>query len=148
MKVVGRKLISFAIDYVILSIIVGIFHFCATVFFLDKKTMSQGEIMLLCAVITVFFYTVYFPYKNNGQTFGEKVMKLRIYNKNGKERTCVQYFIRECLVKFVMGPLFIVFSVCYMVMGFIQNKGHFPDELPHDFLLKTEVKHIQYQEIA
>ncbi len=138
MKFFIRKLVSYAIDYGIVMSFVWIFVFCAGVFYLEKETQGQSYLMILCAFITVLFFTTYLPTRSNGQSIGQKIMKIRVVNLNGKDRTYLQSFVRECVVKISVAPFFVVFAgIYYLVYAVIKRN---PDtELPHDVLLKTTV---------
>lgn len=138
MKLMLRKVISYVIDYVMVMFFVAIFTFCAQVFYMDPTTVSKGVIMMLCALVTVLYFTTYVPTKSDGQTFGQKLMKLKVVNKNGTPRTYFQSFIRECVVKVSAAPIFLVFTICYF--GIVALIRHSWDvELPLDFILKTEM---------
>lgn len=138
MKFLFRKIGSYAIDYAITMFFVALFTFCSNVFMLDSASHSKAYLMLVCAFITVIYLTTYVPTKNNGQTIGQKALKLRVVNKNDKDRTYFQSFIRECVVKISCAPFFVIFSVVYYLFyGVI--KRNWEVELPHDFILKTEV---------
>lgn len=138
MKIFIRKLVSYAIDYAIVMSFVWIFVFCAGVFYLEKETQGQSYLMILCAFITVLFFTTYLPTRSNGQSIGQKIMKIRVVNRSGKDRTYLQSFVRECVVKVSAAPFFVVFAgIYYLVYAVIKRN---PDaELPHDVLLKTTV---------
>lgn len=138
MKIFIRKLVSYAIDYAIVMGFVWIFVFCAGVFYLEKETQGQSYLMILCAFITVLFFTTYLPTRSNGQSIGQKIMKIRVVNWSGKDRTYLQSFVRECVVKVSAAPFFVVFAgIYYLVYAVIKRN---PDaELPHDVLLKTTV---------
>lgn len=133
-----RKAIAYGIDYAVVMIFVGIFTFCAEIFYQDPKTASQGVLMLICALITVLSFTTYVPTKTNGQTIGQKLMKVRVVNKNGTPRKYFQSFIRECVVKISAAPIFIIFTVCYFGLYAIAHRS-WEVELPLDFILKTNM---------
>lgn len=138
MLFVFRKAVSYVIDYVIVMTFVGIFTFCAEIFYLDPKTASQGVLMLISALIMVLYFTTYVPTKTNGQTFGQKLMRLRVVNKSGESRNFFQNFIRECVVKISAAPIFLIFTVCYFGLYAIAHRS-WDVELPLDFILKTKV---------
>lgn len=138
MLFVLRKAVSYVIDYVIVMTFVGIFTFCAEIFYLDPKTASQGVLMLISALIMVLYFTTYVPTKTNGQTFGQKLMGLRVVNKSGESRNYFQSFIRECVVKISAAPIFLIFTVCYFGLYAIAHHS-WDVELPLDFILKTKV---------
>lgn len=133
-----RKAVSYGLDYIFVMIFVGIFTFCAEIFYLDPTTASQGVLMLICALIMVLYFTTYVPVKTGGQTFGQKLMKLKVVNKNGTPRTYFQSFIRECVVKVSAAPIFLIFTVCYFGLFAIAHRS-WDVELPLDFILKTEM---------
>jgi len=138
MKFTLRMAISYAIDYAITAFFVTIFTFCANVFYMDPATQSKAIIMLLSALIMVLGFTTYIPVKYNGQTIGQRAMKIQIVNKSGKPRTYLQCFLRECVLKVSCAPLFTVFMVFYYIVSVIIHKT-WTIELPHNLFLKTEV---------
>lgn len=135
-----KKALSYIIDYLIIMFFVMIYTFCANVFYLSQETHSQAIIMLICAFITVLLLTTYIPTKMNGQTIGQKIMKLRVVNTNGKERTYIQSFLRECVMKISLAPIFMTFSIIYYLISSLIIHHRIDVEFPHDLLLKTEVK--------
>lgn len=134
-----RKLASWAVDYVISAGLLSVFYFCALAFYLDPATTDRGNLMLLCGVLTVLLLTVYFPVNSGGQTLGQRLLKVRVENRNGDARTYGQCFVRECVVKVACGPLFAVVSaVYYVAVGLAARRGA-GTELPLDRLLHTRV---------
>ncbi len=138
MSLILRKAASYLFDYVLVMIFVGIFTFCAQVFYMDPATASRGVLMLICALIMVLYFTTYVPVKTGGQTFGQKIMKLKVVNKDGTPRNYFQSFIRECVVKVSAAPIFLIFTICYFAMYAISHKS-WEVELPLDFILKTKM---------
>ena len=138
MLFVLRKAVSYAIDYALVMLFVGIFTFCAEILYLDPATASQGVLMLVCALVMVLYFTTYVPTKTNGQTFGQKIMKLRVVNRSGSPRNFFQSFIRECVVKISAAPIFLIFTICYFGLFAIAHRS-WEVELPLDFILKTEM---------
>ena len=138
MSFVIRKLVSYGIDYALVMLFVAIFTFCAEIFYQDPTTASQGVLMLLCALVTVLYFTTYVPTKTNGQTLGQKLMKIKVVNRSGEPRNYFQNFIRECVVKVSAAPIFIIFTVCYFGLYAIAHKS-WEVELPLDFILKTRM---------
>lgn len=139
MKLLAKKILSYIIDYALIAIFGGLYFFCANVFFLNEETHMQANLMLICALITVLLLTCYIPTKTNGQTVGEKIMKIKVINKNGKDRTYIQSLLRECVVKISFGPIFIIFSIVYFIIFNVIVNRDLNSELPHDFILKTEM---------
>lgn len=139
MKLLIKKMLSYIIDYGLIAIFGGLYLFCANVFLLDKATENQAVTMLVCALVTVLIITCYIPTKYNGQTVGQKIMKLRVENKNGKDRTYLQSFLRECVLKISFGIFFIIFTSIYFVVFNVIVNHDLNNELPHDFILKTKL---------
>lgn len=138
MKISIRKILSYVIDYSIVMCFVSIFTFCASVFYLEPGTRNKSYLMVICAFITVMYFTTYIPTRTNGQTIGQKIMKIRVVNLSGANRTYFQSFLRECAVKISFAPFFILFTaIYYIVHAMVQRNASV--ELPHDFLLKTKV---------
>lgn len=137
MKFAFKRWLSALIDYVITGGVVSLFYFCANVFFLEG-TSWKGELMLISALISILFFTCYIP-TVQGQTIGQRLMKVKVVNKNNTKRTYLQNFLRECVLKFALGPVFLLFSIVYF---FINNVFLLKDvnvEMPYDTLLKTKV---------
>lgn len=139
MKLLIKKLVSYAIDYVLVAGLGGLYAFCASVFYLEPATQDKAVLMLLCALITLLLLTCYVPVKTNGQTVGQKLMRLRVVNKSGKPRTWLQCLLRECILKISFAPFFLLFSVVYYVVYLLLMQRNPKGELAHDLLLKTEV---------
>lgn len=133
-----RKIVSYVIDYLLAFVFVRFYTFCSSVFWQEETTKNYAIIMVLSALITLMFLTCYIPTKLKGQTLGQKLMKIKVINMNGQERTYVQSFIRECVVKVSFAPLFIVSCVLYFIVTLVAQKS-ICDIFPHDMLLKTKV---------
>lgn len=142
MKLLIKKILSYLIDYGLIILFLELYFFCINVFMLDEKTYHQAYIMLACAFVTVFILTSYIPTSTKGQTIGQKIMKIRVVNKNGKARSYWQSFLRECLIKITCGPLFIIFTGLYFVVDMFVNRN-LDVQLPHDMILKTKVEMIK-----
>lgn len=139
MKLVGKKIASYVIDYVVVMGLATVYLFCANVFSLDPATQNQGILMLVCALLTTVLLTTYLPTRTNGQTLGQKLMQLRVVNDNGQPRTYMQSFLRECVVKISCAPIFVGITVVSMVLNLVV-KRHLPQgRWLHDRLLKTEL---------
>lgn len=139
MKLLVKKIVSYIIDYALIAIFGGLYFFCANIFFLQQETHMQANLMLVCALITVLLLTCYIPTKMHGQTVGQKIMKIKVINKSGKDRTYIQSLLRECIVKISFGPIFIIFSIVYFILFNVIINHDLSSELPHDFILKTAI---------
>lgn len=139
MKLIIKKILSYFIDYALIAIFGGLYLFCANVFLLETNNQDQAIIMLACALVTVLILTCYIPTKYNGQTVGQKIMRLRVENKSGEKRTYLQNFLRECVLKISFGIFFIIFTAVYFIVFNIVINHDLNSELPHDFILKTKL---------
>lgn len=139
MKKLVRKIVAYGIDYLILSVLISIFVFCASIFALNNETQNQAMLMLVCVLVVFFFCTSYLPTKQEGQTIGQKIMRLRVLNTSGKKRTYVQSFFREGVVKITFAPLFVLVSGGYFVIVNLLMKRDIGAEMPIDILFKTEI---------
>lgn len=139
MKLLVKKTLSYAIDYLLVAGLVTLYTFCSSVLYLQPETQNQAILMLVCALITTLLLTCYVPTRTNGQTVGQKLMRVRVVNQNGRPRTYWQNFLRECIIKISFAPLFVVFSIVYYVVYLLIMQRNPKGELAHDLLLKTKV---------
>ena len=102
MKLLFKKIVSYAIDYLLVAGLGGIYAFCANVFYLNPETQSQATLMLVCAFITVILLTCYIPTKCGGQTIGQKLMRLRVVTKAGKTALTGKVFCGNVWLKFLL----------------------------------------------
>ena len=139
MKMAVKKLLSYLIDYLLVVGLNLLYGFCASVFQLEPATHGRAGLMYICALVSTALLTCYVPVKCGGQTVGQKVMRLRVVNKNGTSRTYWQSFLRECIVKIAFAPFFVLFSVVYYVVYLLLMQRDPKGELAHDLVLRTEV---------
>ncbi|WP_171014889.1 RDD family protein [Culicoidibacter larvae] len=139
MKKLVREIVAYGVDYLILSVLISIFVFCASIFTISSETQNQAMLMLVCVLVVFFFCTSYIPTKQDGQTIGQKIMRLRVLNVNGKKRTYVQSFFREGIVKITFAPLYVLVSGGYFLIVNLLMKRDITAEMPIDILLKTDV---------
>lgn len=134
-----RRLAGGAIDFCVPAGLVSVFYFCAAVLYLDPATVSQAQLMLVCAVVTLALLTVVLPRRCGGRTLGALACALRIENIDGTDRTRLQLFVRECVLKVAAGPFLAVFCLLdYVVLGMVIHR----DPEPHlllDYFCKTRV---------
>jgi len=138
MKLLLKKLLSYFADSLILGGLVSIYFICYHLFSLQQQTQKEAMFMLICAFITIILLTCYIPTKTNGQTIGQKIMKIRVVNKNGQPRTYLQSFLRECVIKFSFSTFFIPIIIVYTIIHIILYH-RFDFELPHDMILKDYI---------
>lgn len=138
MKLFIKKILSYLLDSFILGGLVSIYFICYHIFSLQLETQKEALFMLICAFITIVLLTCYIPTKTNGQTLGQKIMKIKVVNKNGQPRTYLQSFIRECVIKFSFSTFFIPIIAIYSLVHIILYR-HIDFELPHDMILKDYI---------
>ncbi len=96
-KVVGRRVVQYAIDYVLAGIIPGLAYWL-----LDRGSgFLNGLGWLLATAIALVVYLWYWvlrPHRSNGQTFGMQLLGLRVISKDGGPANTAQLFIRAILL--------------------------------------------------
>jgi uncharacterized RDD family membrane protein YckC len=96
-NVVGRRVIQYVIDYILVGIIPGIAYWL-----LDRGSgVLHGfgwALATLIALVVYLWYWVLRPNSRDGQTFGMQLLGLRIISKDGGPANMVQYFVRAVLL--------------------------------------------------
>jgi uncharacterized RDD family membrane protein YckC len=94
-KVVGRRVVQYAIDYVLAGIIPGLAYWL-----LDRGSLHWVGwfVATVIAIVVYLWYWVLRPHSSNGQTFGMQLLGLRIISKDGGPASMTQYFIRAVLL--------------------------------------------------
>lgn len=137
MKMFMKRSIAYGLDLLIVGGINLFYAFSSKAFMLEKDT-SKVLFMGLCALIVTIFAFIYLPTKWNGQTIGDKIMKIRVVNQSGKPRTYFQSFIRELLLKYTCCGIFIPLMLIYKLIDLVIHRT-LKNPWPHDVLLKTDV---------
>lgn len=65
-----------------------------TNYVLEKETAIQSII----TIVITFAYFATFAYYNNGQTFGKKIMHIKVVNEDNKEVTHLQMILRTLII--------------------------------------------------
>ncbi len=136
-----KKYAAYLIDMTLYIVVSSVYYLFFQVFLMDND-ISKAYFMIVCAIITMLYFTTFFPRKTGGQTIGMYLMKIRVVNRDGNPRTYFQSFIREMVLKYSMGPFFLVMTSIYLIIwnGFV--KRDLTRELPHDIFLNTKIKEI------
>ena len=94
-KVVGRRVVQYAVDYVLAGIIPGLAYWL-----LDRGSLHWigWFVATIIAIVVYLWYWVLRPHSSNGQTFGMQLLGLRIISKDGRPANMAQYFIRAILL--------------------------------------------------
>lgn len=133
-----RRLAAWLVDYVVCAGFVSIFYIFANVFYLEESTREQGNLMLLCAVLTVLLISVYVPWKS-GASIGQHLLRLKVVRWDQRPRSLVQLFAQECVLKIACGPFVAAFFVLdYVVFGLIMHRDS-DHEPTLDYFLKIHV---------
>jgi uncharacterized RDD family membrane protein YckC len=109
-RVTGRRVVQYIIDYAITGIVAAF-----VMWVLDRGSgAANAGLLLIGAVLSAawyFWYWVYRPYHANGQTFGMRLLGLRIISKSGGRASMLQLFIR--------GVLLIVDTLVWGLVGLV-----------------------------
>lgn len=109
-RVTGRRIVQYVIDYILAGIIPALAYWL-----FDSRAGSTGGVRWLVATVIAlaayFAYWVLVPYADSGQTFGMKLLRLRVLGKDGSRATVAQLFIR--------GILLIVDTLIFGLVGYI-----------------------------
>jgi uncharacterized RDD family membrane protein YckC len=113
-RVTGRRIVQYVIDYVLAGIVPGLAYWL-----FDRDTASLHSARWLVATIIAlaayFVYWVVIPHGLNGQTFGMKLLGLRVLSKDGRPASMVQWFIRSIFLvidTLIFGLVGLITMVC------------------------------------
>jgi uncharacterized RDD family membrane protein YckC len=96
-RVIGRRVVQYVIDYVLVGIIPGIAYWV----FDRGSGFLHGfgwTIATLIALVVYLWYWVIRPHSRNGQTFGMQLLALRVISKDGGPASMLQLFVRAILL--------------------------------------------------
>jgi uncharacterized RDD family membrane protein YckC len=98
-RVTGRRVVQYLIDAFLVSIIPSL---VSIPFDASNSTVIHvigGLVAFVLFVLIGLWYWVIWPYSHKGQTFGMKLLSLRVISKNGGPASLSQLFIRWiCLI--------------------------------------------------
>lgn len=138
MRLYIRRAIAYIIDFLVLSILLGIYMFSAYLFWQKPETSNKAIFMVLCGFISVFFLCGYMPAKLDGQTIGKLVTRIQVVSKNGKKRSIWQIFCREFILKYSFVIVFIPSLISSCAISIFKRKK-FKVDFIHDEFLDTQV---------
>lgn len=78
-------------------------------------TISKESVTL--SIITVVVYIIYFvvvPYYYNGQTFGKKIMKMKIISNQDKKLSMNNYLIRALIIDSILSNIIGVVTILFL----------------------------------
>lgn len=98
-RVTGRRVVQYLIDSFLVGLIPGLI---SIPFDRSSSTFIRvigGIVTFVVFVVIGFAYWVYVPHRQNGQTLGMKLLRLRVISKGGGRASMGQLFIRWiCLI--------------------------------------------------
>jgi uncharacterized RDD family membrane protein YckC len=109
-KVSGRRVVQYIIDYVLAGIVPALAYWL----FDSRAGSINGVRWLLATIIALaayFAYWVAIPYGNAGQTFGMKLLRLRVISTDGGRASMMQLFVR--------GVFLIIDTLVFGLVGYI-----------------------------
>jgi uncharacterized RDD family membrane protein YckC len=94
-RVVGRRVVQYIIDYVLVGIIPGLAYWL-----LDRGSLHWigWTVATLISIVVYLWYWVLRPYGHDGQTFGMQLLGLRVISKHGGPASTTQLFVRGILL--------------------------------------------------
>ncbi len=119
-KVVGRRVVQYVIDYVLVGIIPGLAYWL-----LDRGSLHWigWFVATIIAIVVYLWYWVLRPRSSNGQTFGMQLLGVRIISKDGGPASMAQYFVRAILLVIDTLVFGLVGLITMMASRFHQRVG-------------------------
>lgn len=94
-KVVGRRVVQYVIDYVLVGIIPGLAYWL-----LDRGSLHWVGwfVATIIAIVVYLYWWVIRPHSHSGQTFGMQLLGVRVISKDGGPASTTQLFVRAILL--------------------------------------------------
>lgn len=73
----------------------------------------SNVLSMIVEVVLLILYFIVFQFYNKGQTFGKKLMKLRMVNNNGNELTLNQVTCRALIIDSILINLFMIAALLF-----------------------------------
>lgn len=73
----------------------------------------SNVLSMIVEVVLLILYFIVFQFYNKGQTFGKKLMKLRVVNNNGNELTLNQVTCRALIIDSILINLFMMAALLF-----------------------------------
>jgi uncharacterized RDD family membrane protein YckC len=113
-QVIGRRVVQYIVDYILAGIVPAIAYWL-----FDRGSGSLHWVgWVLASVIAMaayFIYWVSIPYAYGGQTFGMRLLRLRVISKDGAKASMLQLFIRGIFLivdTFIFGLVGLITMAC------------------------------------
>jgi len=130
----GERVVGFILDrLIVIAYVVGMIMFIG---FSDLKNFVQNNLWLtVFLVIPIFFYHVLCEVFLNGQSFGKRIMKMKVVSIRGNEPTLSQYLMRW-IFRIVDFNLFSP-TIALIVVAITKNNQRVGDLVAGTTLVKT-----------
>ena len=94
-RVVGRRVVQYVIDYILVGIIPGLAYWL-----LDRGSLHWVGwfVATIIAIVVYLYWWVIRPHSHNGQTFGMQLLGVRVISKGGGPASTTQLFVRAILL--------------------------------------------------
>ena len=129
-RVVGRRVVQYIIDYILVGIIPGIAYWL-----LDRGSgFLHGfgwALATLIALVIYLWYWVLRPNSHHGQTFGMQLLGVRVVSKGGGPASMLQYLVR--------GVMLIIDTLFFGLVGLITMMASQYHQRVGDHLARTLV---------
>ena len=124
-----RRLLAWLVDAVIIGVVIVIILLCTSlsaIFNLIKEDISLTltvysliEIIQVGLVIEILFiiYYVSIPVRNHGQTFGKKMLKIRVVKDNESNVDFSTMFMRQAIAEQLLGAL--TFGMSFVISALL-----------------------------
>lgn len=91
----GERMIAFLIDYIlIIAYLFAMFYFASSIGLLDVDDRWSKIAIVSIIALPAMFYTLISEIYMEGQTFGKKVMKIKVVKLDGYQASFLDFFIR------------------------------------------------------
>lgn len=134
---IGNRIAARFLDWIFIFIYLVIFFIIIYVltsndFYLEHEMLNM--VLYVIMILPVVFYSLWAPYFMQGQTFGKKILKIKIVKADGAEATFGTYFIRWLLN--VVDSLFYS-SVGLITMASTKKRQRVADLVAHTVVITT-----------
>jgi len=114
----GDRIIASIIDYFILA---GYVLACILTLISFKETIPNIEVLIYIFMLPAFFYDLICEVTLGGQSFGKKIIKIKVVRLDGSQPTFGNYLLRW-LLRLIEGGMF-CYGAIAMVVILINGKG-------------------------
>lgn len=134
---IGNRIAARFLDWIFIFIYLVIFFIIIYVLTSNDFNFEHemlNMVLYVIMILPVVFYSLWAPYFMQGQTFGKKILKIKIVKADGAEATFGTYFIRWLLN--VVDSLFYS-SVGLITMASTKKRQRVADLVAHTVVITT-----------